>query len=90
VRSTFVRITPLAQPLVAAGELARVEALVRRAFARRRKTLANALGAAAPPEQIRRALARVGVPPKARAEELAPATFVALARALRADSAGPS
>jgi 16S rRNA (adenine1518-N6/adenine1519-N6)-dimethyltransferase len=83
VRSTFVRISPLAEPLVAAGELAEVEAVVRRAFARRRKTLANALAAAAPPESVRRALGRAGIDPRARAEALAPAAFVALARALR-------
>ena len=87
VRSSFVRISPLPEPLLAPGELAEVEALVRRAFGKRRKTLANALGTAAPPEAIRRALERVGIEPRARAEQLAAASFVSLARALRGAAA---
>ena len=85
VRSSFLRIAPLAEPLVARGELAGVEALVRRAFGMRRKTLGNALRAyASSPESLARALDAAGIERRARAEQLAPGRFVALARALRA------
>jgi 16S rRNA (adenine1518-N6/adenine1519-N6)-dimethyltransferase len=61
--------------------------LVAAAFAHRRKTLAGslALSPGLPQrsrDQVRAALERVGQPPDARAERLAPADFVALARAL--------
>jgi 16S rRNA (adenine1518-N6/adenine1519-N6)-dimethyltransferase len=84
VRSTFLRMTPLAAPPLAPGELEAVEAVARRAFGKRRKTLANALReAAASPEALLRALARAGIEPRARAEELPPERWLALARALR-------
>jgi 16S rRNA (adenine1518-N6/adenine1519-N6)-dimethyltransferase len=84
VRSSFLRIAPLPEPLLAPGELAEVERLVRRAFGKRRKTLANALrDRGLPLAAIERALARVGIAPKARAEELPAASFARLARALR-------
>jgi len=88
VRSSFLRIVPLAEPLVAPGELAAVEAILRRAFGMRRKTLANALRAlAASPESLARALDEVGIDRRARAEQLPAARFVALARALQARAA---
>ena len=43
VRSSFVRMTPLSPPLLADDELARVEVVVRAAFAKRRKTIRNSL-----------------------------------------------
>ena len=52
------------------------ERVVKAAFGQRRKTLANALYGVLPAEQIDRA----GVDPRARAEQLAPAAFVELAR----------
>jgi 16S rRNA (adenine1518-N6/adenine1519-N6)-dimethyltransferase len=86
VRSTFLRITPLALPRLAPGELAGVEAFLRRAFGKRRKTLANALrGPGAPPEAILRALDRAGVDRRARAEALSAERLLAVARALRAE-----
>jgi 16S rRNA (adenine1518-N6/adenine1519-N6)-dimethyltransferase len=85
VRSSFLRIAPLAEPLVAPGELAAVETILRRAFGMRRKTLANALRKlAASPESLARALDQAGIDRLARAEQLPAARFVALARALRA------
>jgi 16S rRNA (adenine1518-N6/adenine1519-N6)-dimethyltransferase len=81
VRSTFVRLRPLAPPPLGDGELARVEALARAAFGTRRKTLLNALrtaGVTLAPER----LAALGIDPKVRAEALPPETFLALARAL--------
>jgi 16S rRNA (adenine1518-N6/adenine1519-N6)-dimethyltransferase len=85
VRSSFVRAVPRRDAPLAAGELARVEEVVRAAFGQRRKTLANALrgaGRVGPggrdPAQV---CADAGVDPRARAEALAPEAFLALARA---------
>jgi 16S rRNA (adenine1518-N6/adenine1519-N6)-dimethyltransferase len=61
-----------------------VRGLVEAAFAHRRKTLANALALAglAPRERVEEALVALGLRKDARAEELAPEEFVALAEAL--------
>jgi 16S rRNA A1518/A1519 N6-dimethyltransferase RsmA/KsgA/DIM1 with predicted DNA glycosylase/AP lyase activity len=57
---------------------------VRRAFGKRRKTLVNALrDGALPPAATLRALERVGIAARARAEELPAESFARLARALR-------
>jgi len=87
VRSTFVRATPRADSPLAAGELARVEAVVRGAFGQRRKTLANALRGAGLADPGA-ACAAAGIDPRARAESLAPDAFVALARAFAAAPGG--
>jgi 16S rRNA (adenine1518-N6/adenine1519-N6)-dimethyltransferase len=80
VDSAVVRLTPrppaerhFADPLL----LARV---VKAAFGQRRKTLSNALGELADAEKI----ARAGIDPRSRAEQLAPAAFVKLAETLAA------
>ena len=85
VRSTFLRMTPRPDTALAGTGLARVEEIVRAAFGKRRKTLANALAAAdlpgialGEPAQLCR---RAGVDPAARAETLEPAAFAALAAA---------
>ncbi|MDQ3380711.1 MAG: 16S rRNA (adenine(1518)-N(6)/adenine(1519)-N(6))-dimethyltransferase RsmA [Actinomycetota bacterium] len=59
--------------------------VVNAAFAHRRKTLANSLALVGLASRIEaeQALAEIGRPPGARAEELAPHDFVALADALR-------
>lgn len=93
VRSSFLRITPLAAPRLEAGELAAVERIVRAAFSKRRKTLANALrGANLAPEGAPRALEdllrRLGIDPRARAESLAPERLLGLARALAPRAVG--
>jgi 16S rRNA (adenine1518-N6/adenine1519-N6)-dimethyltransferase len=60
-----------------------VRALVRAAFASRRKTLVNALASAgADKAAVAAALESLGRPPGARAEQLSPADFPALAEAL--------
>jgi 16S rRNA (adenine1518-N6/adenine1519-N6)-dimethyltransferase len=87
VRSTFVRATPRADTLLAAGELAWVEVVVRGAFGQRRKTLANALRGAGLADPGT-ACAAAGIDPRARAESLAPEAFLALARAFGASRAG--
>jgi 16S rRNA (adenine1518-N6/adenine1519-N6)-dimethyltransferase len=76
VDSAVVRLLPRApaeRPDVDAATIARV---VKAAFGQRRKTLANALHGVLSAEQIDLA----GVDPRARAEQLAPAAFVELAR----------
>jgi 16S rRNA (adenine1518-N6/adenine1519-N6)-dimethyltransferase len=84
VRSSFLRISPLTVPLVAADELGALEELVRRAFGKRRKTLANALRERAEsPRALAGALRAAGIDPKLRAEQLPAEAFVALGRALR-------
>jgi len=81
VRSAFLRMRPWHPAQLAAGELCRVEALVRAAFGTRRKTLANALRAAGL-ENASEQLARAGIDPRVRAEALQPEVFVRLARQL--------
>ena len=85
VDSAVVRLTPRApgeRPTVDARAIARV---VKAAFGQRRKTLSNALREVLTPEQI----VAVGVDPRARAEQLAPAAFVALAALLPPLQASP-
>jgi 16S rRNA (adenine1518-N6/adenine1519-N6)-dimethyltransferase len=62
----------------------RLKRVVEAAFAHRRKTLPNSLelSGLAPRSKAAAALAQIGRPPETRAEELAPADFVALAQAL--------
>ena len=75
VDSAVVRLTPLPpaeRPQVDAKTIANV---VRAAFGQRRKTLSNALDGVVSVAQME----AVGVDPRARAEQLAPAAFVALA-----------
>ncbi len=88
VHSTFVRITPLATPLVEERELRQVEQVVRAAFAKRRKTIVNsllagALGTERSADELRAALSRCGIEPLARAESLEPERLLALARELQ-------
>ena len=71
--------------LLQADDWARVKRVVEAAFAHRRKTLPNslALAGAADRAAAAEALRTIGRPPEARAEQLAPPEFVALADALR-------
>lgn len=90
VRSRFFRMTPGRGEGQDGGELddetlRRVERVARAAFGQRRKQLANALRgglAPLPASDVLRALAACGIDPRARAESLAPAAFVAMAREL--------
>jgi 16S rRNA (adenine1518-N6/adenine1519-N6)-dimethyltransferase len=89
VHSTFVRIAPLASPLVVGRqELAEVERVVRAAFSKRRKTLVNSLragglGAGYTAEALRAVLVKIGLDVSVRAERLDPGQLLALTRALR-------
>ncbi len=76
VDSSVVRLVPLAASERHDADPARVHAVVKAAFAQRRKTLANGLKQWMDADAIRRA----GVDPGARAETLAPLDFVRLAK----------
>jgi len=82
VDSAVVRLTPrppAERPDVDGALVARV---VKAAFGQRRKTLANALHGVASAQQIESS----GIEPRVRAEQLAPAAFVALARTIAAEN----
>ena len=77
VESAVARLTPLPRAQCPAPALAaRIDAVVRAAFNQRRKTLANALRGLLDADAMRAA----GIDPRARAEDVAPAGFVMLAR----------
>ena len=78
VDSAVVRLTPLPAAALPQGDFSVIERVVRAAFGQRRKTLGNALSGVVSVEQI----AAAGIDPRARAEQLAPAAFVALAQRL--------
>ena len=80
VDSAVVRLIPLTPEERHDAGPSRVEAVVKAAFAQRRKTLANGLKQLMDADAIR----GVGIDPGARAETLAPGDFVRLAKALPA------
>jgi len=82
VTSAVVRLTPLAQPLVAPAERAAFRAFVTACFTRRRKQLRNVLAGVwdRPPDAAVAVLRRLGIDPSARPETLAPGRFAALLR----------
>lgn len=76
VDSSVVRLVPLPADARHDADPARLYAIVKAAFAQRRKTLGNALRQLMDADAIRVA----NVDPKARAETLAPGDFVRLAK----------
>ncbi|MFW6161984.1 MAG: 16S rRNA (adenine(1518)-N(6)/adenine(1519)-N(6))-dimethyltransferase RsmA [Planctomycetota bacterium] len=85
VDSAIVRVTPQPERLASLRDYDLFLALVRSAFAHRRKTLANALkGCEALTDKAaaEALLTRCGVEPTSRAESLRPGQFIALANAL--------
>lgn len=82
VHSALVRLTPLAQPLVAPEEIAAFRAFVTACFTRRRKQLRNVVMAATGRSAAVAAagLAALGLDPMVRPEMLAPQVFVRLLR----------
>lgn len=76
VDSAVVRLTPLAEAERPDVDAAALERVVRHAFGQRRKTLANALQGVLSAEQF----VAADIDPRQRAEQLAPAQFVALAQ----------
>ncbi|MBN8742300.1 MAG: 16S rRNA (adenine(1518)-N(6)/adenine(1519)-N(6))-dimethyltransferase RsmA [Xanthomonadaceae bacterium] len=83
VDSAVVRLTPLPAARRHDADRALVERVVRHAFGQRRKTLSNALHGVATAAQIETA----GVDPRARAEQLEPLQFVAIAKVIAAEAA---
>jgi 16S rRNA (adenine1518-N6/adenine1519-N6)-dimethyltransferase len=77
VDSAVVRLRPRPPEERPQADAAMIARVVKAAFGQRRKTLANALHEVMPVERI----VAAGVDPRARAEQLAPAAFVALAAA---------
>jgi len=80
VDSAVVRLVPLPAHELPNVDFAIIEKLVRAAFGQRRKTLSNALSEYASADEIGAA----GLDSRARAEQLAPDAYVALARVLAA------
>ena len=82
VTSAVLRLTPLAQPLVAPEEIAAFRAFVTACFTRRRKQLRNVVMAATGRSAavVTAGLAALGLDAAARPETLAPEIFVRLLR----------
>ncbi|MBS0516800.1 MAG: 16S rRNA (adenine(1518)-N(6)/adenine(1519)-N(6))-dimethyltransferase RsmA [Proteobacteria bacterium] len=79
VDSAVVRLVPLPADKLAQADSDVIERVVRTAFGQRRKTLGNALRGVADTGD----LAAAAIDPRARAEQLPPSAFVALARHLQ-------
>jgi 16S rRNA (adenine1518-N6/adenine1519-N6)-dimethyltransferase len=75
VHSALIRLTPLAQPLVTADEIAPLRAFVVACFSKRRKQLKNAV-----PGITEAELEALGLDPRVRPERLPPEAFVRLFR----------
>jgi 16S rRNA (adenine1518-N6/adenine1519-N6)-dimethyltransferase len=86
VQSAILRLTVLGRPAVSVDDEARFFALVRAAFAQRRKTIANNLKAARHwlglTDETAAALEHAGINPQRRAESLSLDEFAALYHAL--------
>jgi 16S rRNA (adenine1518-N6/adenine1519-N6)-dimethyltransferase len=82
VTSALVRLTPLAEPVIAPGEVPAFRAFVTACFTRRRKQLRNVVmavtGRSAP--VVTAGLDALGLDPAARPETLAPVEFARLLR----------
>ena len=76
VDSAVVRLVPLPAHELPDADFVLIEQLVRAAFGQRRKTLSNSLAKFATAAEIDAA----GIDPRARAEQLAPSAYVALAQ----------
>ncbi|MFL5577494.1 MAG: 16S rRNA (adenine(1518)-N(6)/adenine(1519)-N(6))-dimethyltransferase RsmA [Gemmatimonadaceae bacterium] len=90
VESAVVRVTPLAEPVVAPEDEERFRAFVQSVFGLRRKQMRRVVRtvAALGPEAAEEALRAAAVDPDARPETLSPADFARLLGALRALQAG--
>lgn len=82
VESAVVHIDLFDAPRTGAVSVQVFDRVVRAAFSQRRKTLLNSLGTAYRKEDARAAIIAAGIDPRARAEALDLASFVALAEAL--------
>lgn len=82
VTSSVIGLTPRAAPLAPVRDAALFEAVVKQAFATRRKMLRGALAASFDDEAVAAALAASGIDGTKRAEQLSVADFARLANAL--------
>ena len=83
VQSEVICLEPLpASERVEPALAARVESLLKQAFLARRKMLRNTLAGVAEPDRLKELAASAGFSLQQRPQELAPATWVALARGL--------
>jgi 16S rRNA (adenine1518-N6/adenine1519-N6)-dimethyltransferase len=90
VQSEVIAIDPLPSGELLDPAIARrVEQLLRRCFASRRKMLRNTLAGLLPPEQLGELAAAAGVGLQQRPQELAPAAWVALAAGLNRSAPSP-
>ena len=80
VDSAIVRLIPLSSSEQLSFDQGVLERVVRAAFSQRRKTLSNALSGVASVAQLE----NVGIDPRTRAEQVAPAMYVKLAQLLSA------
>ncbi len=85
VHSSVVRLTRRPEPLVPAAEWPWFERVARAAFSQRRKTAANAIaaGLSVPRASVEAGLEACRLEPRARAESIPLAGFLALARSIR-------
>jgi 16S rRNA (adenine1518-N6/adenine1519-N6)-dimethyltransferase len=88
VTSSVVSLVPRPAPLAPVRDAALFEAVVKQAFATRRKMLRGALGPSFGDEAVAAAFAASGVAGTRRAEELSVAEFARLADALAAARPG--
>jgi 16S rRNA (adenine1518-N6/adenine1519-N6)-dimethyltransferase len=88
VHSAVVRLTPQEQPRAGTLTEDALSRVVHAAFAARRKTLRNSLGAAFPQARVLEALEQQGIDPGLRAETLSVEQFAALATSLSAGHEG--
>ena len=86
VDSAVIRLDPRPEPRGEVGDPQAFLGLVRSAFQRRRKTLANALAGLGEREQVLRWIASAELDPGIRPERLGPEQFAALQRAREADT----
>jgi 16S rRNA (adenine1518-N6/adenine1519-N6)-dimethyltransferase len=83
VQSEVICLEPLpASERVEPALAAQVESLLKQAFLARRKMLRNTLAGVAEPDRLKELAASAGFSLQQRPQELAPATWVALARGL--------
>ncbi len=84
VDSAVVTLLPHASPQVGAADVRTFDAVVRAAFAQRRKMILNSLSSMYDREKVAAALVSAGVAPTSRAETLDLAAFQAIAAAVAA------
>lgn len=83
VQSEVIQLDPFpADERLEPGLARRVEMLLKQAFLERRKMLRNTLGSLMPESQLQQLAAEAGVSLQQRPQELAPQTWVALAKGL--------